>query len=262
MATTNKPVPNTSSASENYVVRPARLSDVPTLAGYATRAYWLSPMNRFLAPRAAEFPDDLPRMFRQMQRRHLLTANFLFFVACSASDPDTPVGHVAFSRLGNDRGARDLVESRGVLLRLWMFVMRWFFWAYDKVDLFLWKPGAFDYDALKQLDEWSEMGDQKYWKSYPERANRWYINGLIINPEYQGKGIGRLLMKEPLNRAQRERVIAGLTSSRHGEFLYRKLGFELLGDFCVRPHTEGPDDKGGGYMIWYPEGYEGARNHE
>jgi hypothetical protein len=67
-------------------------------------------------------------------------------------------------------------------------------------------------------------------------------------------------MEIVLQKAQSERALVGLMSSPHGAFLYRKLGFELLGDFSHRPPTEEPGDNGGGYMLWYPEGYEGTCN--
>jgi GNAT superfamily N-acetyltransferase len=250
---------NASATSEQFIIRPGRLSDIHALAQNATRAYWLSPINRFLAPRAPEYPDDLRRMFRQAFRRRALPPNALFLVACKASELDCPVGHGVFVRLGDDAGAKEFVAAKGLLHRAWMYTLSWYFWAYDKIDLFIWKPRAFDRDALNLLGAWSREDDLKYWESHPERANRWYVHSLVIDPEYQGKGIGKMLMAGPMKLAQSERVIIGLTASRHGEFLYRKLGFEMLGDFYKRPDTEGPDDKGGGVMIWYPEGYEGVR---
>jgi GNAT superfamily N-acetyltransferase len=255
---------NASATSEKIILRPPRLSDVPAMAQYSTRAYWLSPVNRFIAPRAPEYLDDLPRMFRQVIRRRLCGGECLYTVACRASDPDTPVGHGVFSRLGDDAGARavkaELAASAGLLLRLWMYILGWLFWTYNKIDLFLRKPRAFDFEALREIEEWGRLDEEKYWTSHPERTNRWFVNSLVIDPDYQGKGIGKMLMAGVLQRAQKERVLVTLTSSPHGEFLYRKLGFEMLGDFCHRPHTERDGEGGGGYMIWYPEGYEGVRH--
>jgi GNAT superfamily N-acetyltransferase len=233
------------------------------IAQNSTQAYWLSPMNRYLAPRAPEHPDDLPRMFRQVTRRRLVGGDSMMFVACLASDMDRPVGHIAFMRQGNDAGAKEFKRSvaSNPLFRLWLYILTWIFWAYDKVDELIKKPRAFDPAAIKQLKEWGKADGAKYWTSHPERTNKWYVDSLVIHPDYQGKGIGKLLMEIVLQEAQSERALVGLMSSRHGAFLYRKLGFELLGDFGHRPPTEGPGDKGGGYMLWYPEGYEGNRNN-
>ena len=252
--------PNAPPISEQFIIRPARLSDIPTLAQISTRAYWLSAVNRFIAPHAPEFPNDMPRFFRQLMWRRICLPNGLFLVACKTSDPDVPVGYGQFVRLGDDAGAKELVASKGVLLRVWMYIMTWIFWVYNKIDLFIHPAHAFDQTALNLMREWGNEDDLKHWKSHPERSNRWYANSLVIDPEYQGRGVGRMLMVEPMQRAQSERVIMGLTSSPHGEFLYRKLGFQMLADFCKRPDTERPDEKGGGIMIWYPEGYEGVRH--
>ena len=48
---------------------------------------------------------------------------------------------------------------------------------------------------------------------------------------------------------------SGLSASPHGEFLYRKLGFERLGDFSMR--VDGSEN--GGIYIWYPEGWSETR---
>jgi len=64
-------------------------------------------------------------------------------------------------------------------------------------------------------------------------------------------------MLEGLKRAQKERVLMGLTASVEGEHLYRKVGFELLGPFTHR--VPGDDSEGGGIMIWYPEGTDSRR---
>jgi ribosomal protein S18 acetylase RimI-like enzyme len=189
----------------------------------------------------------------------MFSPNGLFLVACEASDPAAPVGYVHCARLGDDAGAKEFVASKGRLMRLWMYIMKWIFWAYDKVDLWIRPGGAIDREALNLLREWGREDELIHWKSRPERSSRWYVNGLVIDPEYQGRGIGKMLMAEPMKRAQSERVIIGLTASPHGEFLYRKLGFQMLADFCKRPHIERPDEKGGGIMIWYPEGYEGVQ---
>lgn len=221
----------------------------------------MSPINQFIAPRAPQYLDDLPRMFRQVMRGRLYDGKSMTVVACKASDPDTPVGHGTFSRLGNDAGARafkaEVATSKSLLHKLWMYILSLFFWVFNKIDLLLRKPRAFDPDAVREIKEWNRLDDEKYWTSHPERTNRWFINSLIVNPDHHGKGIGKMLMADPLQRAQKERVIVSLTSSPHGEFLYRRLGFEMLGDFHKRPPG---DNGGGGYMIWYPEGYEGIHH--
>jgi len=95
-----------------------------------------------------------------------------------------------------------------------------------------------------------------YWnpQTHPDRRNRWHANSVVVAPEWQRKGVGTLLMGEVLKWAQSERVVVGLMSSPAGEALYKNLGFQMLGDYHKRVEGE----IGGGTMIWYPEGWEGA----
>ena len=170
-----------------------------------------------------------------------------------------PVAYGQFSRLGNDAGAKKFVTQKGIWTRIWVnFVLAWFFWAWDIVDKRMWPDRACDPVAAREFKSWSVKTKEKYWgnKEFPERQNRWYAEGLVVDPKFQGLGIGKMLMEEVKGRAQRERVIFGLTASPHGEFLYRRLGFVMLGDFYRRF----ANDVGGGVMIWYPEGWEGKRD--
>lgn len=79
---------------------------------------------------------------------------------------------------------------------------------------------------------------------------------MIVSPKWQGKGVGRLVMSEGLKQAQEENVIMGLQASPTGEKLYRKLGFEMLGDYSYRVG----DGVGGGHMIWYPKSVEDGKS--
>jgi GNAT superfamily N-acetyltransferase len=178
--------------------------------------------------------------------------NNITLVACLSSDPSIIVGFSQFSRLGNDPGAKEVVSSRGLWTRVWIYILAWYFWLYNMVHNFVWKDRITDFANLKKIEAWFAKDTQRYWESYPERANRWHANSVVVGPEWQGKGIGRMLMGEVLNWAQSEMVVVGLTSSPHGEHLYRKLGFEMLGDFYRRVEGE----EGGGIMIWYPKGWD------
>jgi GNAT superfamily N-acetyltransferase len=247
--------PDIKPLSQEFFLRPARLSDIPTMAIHNTCAYWNSPIHHlFIAPRAAEHPEDMTRTFRQKLRRRFLAPNNMTLVACLSSDPSTVVAFSQFSRFGNDAGAKEFVRSRGLWTRIWIYILAWYFWLYDNVDNFIWKDRITDFANQKKIEIWFAKDTERYWKPYPERANRWHANSVVVGPEWQGRGIGRMLMGEVLSWAQRERVVVGLTASPHGEHLYKKLGFEMVGDFYKRV-----GDEGGGIMIWYPEGWEGRR---
>lgn len=169
------------------------------------------------------------------------------------------VGYTQFCRLGNDAGAKALAKSKGWLVRMWLWVLLWYFWIWTRVETRIWPDRITDLQNSRDLGRSSAKDEMKYWDSHPERLVRWHVQSLVVSPVYQRKGVGRLLMQPVIDRAQRERVPIGLTSSPEGEKLYRKLGFEKLGDFSMRIAG---DDEGGGYMVLWPEGWEGAKGEE
>ncbi|KAL6799480.1 acyl-CoA N-acyltransferase [Trichoderma sp. SZMC 28013] len=60
-----------------------------------------------------------------------------------------------------------------------------------------------------------------------------YVNHLMIDPEYQRRGIGGKLLAAALERSDRERVPTFLMSSAESRGLYGKMGFEILGTWRV-----------------------------
>lgn len=237
-----------------------RLSDISILGEHNRRAFWLSPVNEFLVPRAPEHPEQLDRQFRQGIRKRYVNPNSLSVVACLASNPAYPIGYAQFARLGDDEGAKEWVRQKGLLWRLWIFILAWVFWAYHKFELWLVPDTISDQKNAEMFSSWIAQDSAKFWAPYPERKNRWYTNSVIVSPDYHSKGVGKMMMRTVLEKAQRERVPVGLSASPHGEFLYRRLGFLLLGDFINRiPTLEGVKDEGGGVMCWFPEGWEGRK---
>ncbi|KAK0121680.1 hypothetical protein ONS95_009965 [Cadophora gregata] len=235
-----------------FKLRPLRMGDIPILAHHQAEAYWQSPVNQFIAPHAAKYRADFVRNFRQGIRRRLFNPRSLSLVAFEDCNPAYPVGYAQSSRRGGDEGARAYLSQHSLWTKVYFFVFAWFFWIYDKVENFLWPDRSCDVEATKKFFASVDGDDNTYWKSHPERNNRWYLASVVVSPAYQGKGIGRMLVTEVVKRAQRERVIIGLSASPAGEILYRKLGFELLGEFTMRIGGE----EGGGIMIRYPEGQD------
>ncbi|PNP56176.1 hypothetical protein THARTR1_03701 [Trichoderma harzianum] len=60
-----------------------------------------------------------------------------------------------------------------------------------------------------------------------------YVNHLMIDPEYQRRGIGGRLLDAVLERSDEERVPTFLMSSAESRGLYGKMGFEVLGTWRV-----------------------------
>lgn len=56
---------------------------------------------------------------------------------------------------------------------------------------------------------------------------------LVTAPEFQGRGVGRLLCNEGLQIADREKLFAWLEASARGRRLYQKLGFENVENILI-----------------------------
>ncbi|TAQ83387.1 hypothetical protein B7494_g8290 [Chlorociboria aeruginascens] len=235
--------------ASKYLCRPATLGDIPIMAEHATAAYWGSSINDYIVPRAHLHRSHLVRSFRENIRRRFVKLRVLSIVAFLAADPTVVVAYAQFERLGNDRAGFQYGRDRGVWLKCWLKLLSCWFSVLDAGSNYLWPDLATDFAHREEFERWGTEDDKRYWSRYP---NRWHANSVVVSPDFQGQGIGKLLMKEVLERAQRERVVVGLSASPHGEKLYRKIGFEMLGDFFKRPEL---DAGGGGIMIWYPEGW-------
>lgn len=199
-------------------------------------------------------------MLQGIQKR-FVSANCLSLVACVPAqdgEDEKVVGYGQFFRDGSDEGAKNFVKNKGWAVRIALWALGWWFWISNLISNKIWPDRISDRAAGKLLQESIRMDNEKYWKSHPERHDRWVAGSVVVSPSYQGKGIGRLLMGHVMEKAERERVPMGLTASPHGEKLYRKLGFQMLGGFSMRV----ANDEGGGIMIWYPQGYEGKRHDD
>lgn len=243
---------NTPPQNQRIIIRPLCLADIPTLAISSVEAYWDDPVRHFLTPHAAKYRADFIRSSHQSIRQRLYNPRGLSLVACQASDPSVPVGYAQFKRLGDDEGAKAFLEERSLWARAWIIALSWFFWLYVLVENFIWPDRSCDLQAMKQFDASVASDSKIYWDSRPERTNRWHVQSVVIDPAWQGKGIGRLIVSKGVQRAQQERVIMGLSASPAGAHLYRKLGFEMLGNFTM---VIG-DEQGGGIMIRYPDGHD------
>ncbi|KAL5089219.1 hypothetical protein Trisim1_005781 [Trichoderma cf. simile WF8] len=60
-----------------------------------------------------------------------------------------------------------------------------------------------------------------------------YVNHLMIDPNYQRKGIGGKLLDAVLEKSDEEKVPTFLMSSAESRGLYGKMGFEILGTWRV-----------------------------
>lgn len=253
MATTAFP----SGKRNAFIVRPATLFDIPAIAAVTRSAYHGNAVDLFLCPRGEDYPSHVERRCRQRCHiRHCDAAQFNV-VACPASDPGYVVGFAYFRRSGDDSGAKAWKGRFSMWERVYFFLLGWALWLVDEFSNRVWPDQSSDVEHTRQFSSWRDMDEEVHWsvKNHPERKNRWRAQSVAVHPQWQGKGVGRLMMNEVLKKAQAEGVICALGASPEGERLYKKLGFERLGDFSTRiPGETEEQRKGGGIFMWTPEG--------
>lgn len=139
------------------------------------------------------------------------------------------VGRVTFQRLG-----------KSAVAKAWQRL-----YPADAVEALLLSVEA-KYTRLFRLDQ---SVDQKANSAFrnamadggPLREERfhesWSVANLVVDPRYQGRGVGRMLMEWGIRQAAAERVPVGLTASVTGKHLYQKLGFDVLAEIEWRQGT-------------------------
>jgi GNAT superfamily N-acetyltransferase len=230
-------------------IRGATLLDHREMGRTASETYYDTDLTRFLSPHAGAYYSHYARGFTQRILKRMLDPRSLSFVACVAGSKE-PIAYIQLARLGDDAGAQAQIASR---TSVWLWVLGWMFVVWCKaVDVVVGGDKSADPEALRLFEGCGTRDEEKYWKPFPDRMNRWYVQSCVVRSEYQGMGVGKMMIREVTKRAQEEGVVIGLEASSEGYWLYKSVGFELLGRF----DTSVPDaaEDGGGIMMWSPRG--------
>lgn len=59
-----------------------------------------------------------------------------------------------------------------------------------------------------------------------KRAESWYLEALAVRPDFQGRDVGKKLVKWGLDKAQAEGVVASVVSAYGKDGFYIKCGFD------------------------------------
>lgn len=76
---------------------------------------------------------------------------------------------------------------------------------------------------------------------------RWHLKYLGVDPAFQRRGVGAILVSAGVDRAREEGVPAMLEASPNGKNLYEKLGFRVVGEMVLEN-----TGVGGPVMRWDP----------
>lgn len=240
------------------IVRPAKLREYKILGRIASITYFPTPLTAFLSPGRVEYYSHYERSFQKRALTLMLDPRVRSMVACEATKPDVPIAYIHFKRLGDDQVAKRIIKEKASVL-LW--ILRWLAWAWYLLLSVVLGNKAEDPEALRLFMKWAIDDDDKYWRPYSERQNRWHVQSFVVLPQFQGKGVGKQLIAEVTKRAVEENVVVGLEATKEGEILYRRVGFELLARFTPHPGYEFLEE-GGGVFLWTPPALKTIRDQK
>jgi ribosomal protein S18 acetylase RimI-like enzyme len=63
----------------------------------------------------------------------------------------------------------------------------------------------------------------------PRRERAWYLSTLAVDPTVQGRGLGTMLLRDGLERADQQGAAAWLIALKTVEDYYKRHGFEEVG---------------------------------
>jgi len=103
-------------------------------------------------------------------------------------------------------------------------------------------PGAFYVE--KRDYTFALFGDDEPSSEYETDASEYYLDSLMVLPEFRGRGIGSALMRAAIAKAQKEgygRITLIVSDEKpRNRAMYERLGFQALGPilFLGEPYTK------------------------
>ncbi|KAL9601261.1 MAG: hypothetical protein Q9219_002666 [cf. Caloplaca sp. 3 TL-2023] len=210
-------------------MRRAIASDFPDLATFSASAFINDALYRYTAPFAAEYFDDFRNYFLRRLKQRNAQPGFISWVAVeeksdalgadeieNVDNLEEIVGYAFWCRYGTSEVAkgwqgqswREWLEDTLIdIERRYISVLR-----LDR---------STDASAVRNLESRKFSSDP--FSPLPER---WHLHNLCVDPDFQRRGIGALLMTWGLEQAAEEQVPVTLWSSTVAEPLYRKMGFQ------------------------------------
>jgi len=87
-----------------------------------------------------------------------------------------------------------------------------------------------------------------------KRAESWYLEGLAVRPDFQGRNVGRKLVQWGLEQAKAESICASVVSAFDTDEFYKKCGFDEQYGSARQGEGNPLADVEGANMFWkWPE---------
>ena len=192
-------------------LRPALPTDEPSMAAICTRAFFNDDLfGRVIHPQRTTYPDDVQIFWHEWLRRDWASPRSRVFVAVEVDEnqQERIIGVAIWERQGDDAGAQRVLENftdPGS-------------WPVLKTT----RNRALD-PSRKTILQDSEPYMKHHWAG--PRAINWYLVLCCVDPEFQGRGCGRLLTRWGLERALEEGIRASVIATEGSSEFYLKCGF-------------------------------------
>ena len=110
------------------------------------------------------------------------------------------------------------------------------YWGYSEEQLVIWSNNlTITQDYIKRNDVFKLVNNNiivGYYSYFPEEEKSMKLDNLFVLPEYIGKGFGKYLMTDFLNRMKEIKIEKiTLDSEPNAELFYSKMGFVKIGEF-------------------------------
>ncbi|KAK2751089.1 hypothetical protein FQN57_000164 [Myotisia sp. PD_48] len=225
------------------IIRRIKPADFPATALVSARSMMDEDAYQITAPKREEhFDHFLNGFYRRLVARYWQPGSVVCVAVTESDEGEKIIGHAAWQRIGNTPTAKAWKrERRGWWSRLQFLRCRITNLVYNLFRL------DKSIDRVKIQNFLPALENNFPPEIFPDI---WYVAFLGVDPEYQGKGIGRRLMQEGIDRAMAENVPIGLEATRKGFWLYEKMGFRTFNTKV----PVGMENLPCPIMVWEPPG--------
>ncbi|KAH7030600.1 acyl-CoA N-acyltransferase [Microdochium trichocladiopsis] len=240
-ATTSTSTPQP--AKPAVVYRDARYGELPAVAHVYALAFWDDHIfGHLIHPKRDQFPLDSDLYWLRRARVNYWDYRYKWLVAVvpdeKAAGGEKVVGVAQWERIGDGGKALECAwwDPRNLLKPASALAMS----VHEKI----WPNRAADPDK-EYVIESAMPFLHDVWVG--ERGESWYLAFLGVDPDYQGKGIGKVLTRWGLDRAEKDGVVASVISALGKNGFYYRCGFDEQhrratdGEGNPLGHTEGSD---------------------
>lgn len=244
-------------------IRPARLIDHLAIARLNTRAFFEDILfGQTIHPFRHKYPNDSDHYWlsRNLVSHFDHSNRFLVAVVQDGIQQERVIGQTHWSRMGL---SDDENRQAGWGLRWWdpRALLKPLASCLVSLMNVFWKNRAAD-PKLEAIVESSYGYIDHVWDAKQGRCPSLYLESMAVDPGFQGRGVGKLLVQHGLKMAEDAGISASVISADGKEGFYQKCGFDAgpvgrSGEGDGNPLWSVP-----GGLVFFRDAPETRRSHE